>query len=88
LLISTIVGVAILALCIWLGVLFPLALSKTAWLIILSIYIIAASILPVWILLQPRDYLNSFLLYAMIIGGFLGVILYHPTISMPAVDCF
>ncbi|AFM20988.1 carbon starvation protein, predicted membrane protein [Acetomicrobium mobile DSM 13181] len=88
LLISTIVGVAILALCIWLGVLFPLALSKTAWLIILSIYIIAASILPVWILLQPRDYLNSFLLYAMIIGGFLGVILYHPTISMPAVTAF
>jgi len=88
LLISTIVGVAILALCIWLGVVFPLALSKTAWLVILSIYIIVASILPVWLLLQPRDYLNSFLLYAMIVAGFLGVILYHPTISMPAVTTF
>ncbi|MDI9390079.1 MAG: carbon starvation protein A [Synergistota bacterium] len=82
---STIVGVVILFLCVVLGVYLPLHLSKTAWLIILSIYIIAASILPVWLLLQPRDYLNSFLLYAMILGGVIGVILYHPSIQMPAI---
>ncbi|WP_198470669.1 carbon starvation CstA family protein [Acetomicrobium sp. S15 = DSM 107314] len=85
---STIVGVVILFLCVVLGVYMPLHLSKTAWLIILSFYIIAASILPVWILLQPRDYLNSFLLYAMILGGVIGVILYHPTIQMPAITSF
>jgi carbon starvation protein len=85
---STIVGVVILFLCVVLGVYMPLHLSKTAWLILLSIYIIAASILPVWILLQPRDYLNSFLLYAMILGGVIGVILYHPTIQMPAITSF
>lgn len=85
---STIVGVVILFLCVVLGVYMPLHLSKTAWLIILSIYIIAASILPVWLLLQPRDYLNSFLLYAMILGGVIGVILYHPSIQMPAITSF
>jgi len=85
---STVVGVALLALCIWLGVVFPLKLSKQAWLIILSLYIVVAAILPVWMLLQPRDYLNSFLLYAMILGGFIGVLLYHPRIAMPAVTAF
>ncbi|WP_323720859.1 carbon starvation protein A [Acetomicrobium sp.] len=88
LLVSTIVGVALLAVCIWLGVVFPLKLSKQAWLIILSLYIVVAAILPVWMLLQPRDYLNSFLLYAMILGGFIGVLLYHPRIAMPAVTAF
>jgi carbon starvation protein len=85
---STIVGVVILFLCVVLGVYLPLHLSKTTWLIILSIYIIVASILPVWLLLQPRDYLNSFLLYAMILGGVIGVILYHPSIQMPAITSF
>lgn len=85
---STIVGVVILFLCVVLGVYLPLHLSKTTWLIILSIYIIVASILPVWLLLQPRDYLNSFLLYAMILGGVIGVILYHPRIQMPAITSF
>lgn len=85
---STIVGVVILFLCVVLGVYLPLHLSKTTWLIILSIYIIVASVLPVWLLLQPRDYLNSFLLYAMILGGVIGVILYHPRIQMPAITSF
>ncbi len=88
LLVSTVVGVALLAACIWLGVVFPLQLSKQTWLIILSLYIVVAAILPVWMLLQPRDYLNSFLLYAMILGGFIGVLLYHPKIAMPAVTTF
>ncbi len=88
LLVSTVVGVALLAACIWLGVVFPLQLSKQTWLIILSLYIVVAAILPVWMLLQPRDYLNSFLLYAMILGGFIGVLLYHPRIAMPAVTAF
>lgn len=88
LLVSTLVGLAVLALCIWLGLSFPIKLSKTTWLVLVSFYIIGASVMPVWMLLQPRDYLNSFLLYAMILGGFIGVILYHPTIAMPAVTTF
>lgn len=49
---------------------------------------ICASIMPVWILLQPRDYLCSFLLYAMLIGGVLGIIIMRPEIVMPAFTGF
>jgi carbon starvation protein len=88
LLISSVIGVALLFLCIWLGILFPLSLSFNVWVIILLVYIAIASIAPVWILLQPRDYLNSFLLYAMLLGGSIGVVLMHPTIELPAVTSF
>lgn len=87
--VSTIVGVVLLFICIWIGYVFPvLKLSKTVWCIILLIYITAASTLPVWLLLQPRDYLCSFLLYAMLIGGVLGIFIVHPTIQVSAVKGF
>jgi len=81
---STALGVAVLALCIWIGYVAPFSLSKTTWIIILAVYIVAASVMPVWILLQPRDYLNSFLLYGMMIGGAVGILLYNPKIQLPA----
>ncbi|MFV9568343.1 carbon starvation protein A [Thermoanaerobacter mathranii] len=81
---STALGVAVLALCIWIGYVAPFSLSKTTWIIILAVYIVAASVMPVWILLQPRDYLNSFLLYGMMIGGAVGILLYNPRIQLPA----
>lgn len=80
--IATIIGVLVLFICIWLGYLFPVVkLSQGAWNIILILYIALASILPVWILLQPRDYLCSFLLYAMLIGGVIGVLFSTPALS-------
>lgn len=44
------------------------------WNIILIIYAFIAAISPVWVLLQPRDYLSSFLLYASLLGAFIGII--------------
>ena len=82
LLLSTIIGVILLFACIYLGFLFPLVLSKKVWILILMVYIFIASVTPVWILLQPRDYLNSYLLYAMIIGALLGIIILRPEIQM------
>lgn len=83
--ISTVAGVALLFSCIWIGYQFPvLKLSKFAWDVILILYIFAASTLPVWMLLQPRDYLCSFLLYAMLAGAFIGVILVRPAMAIPA----
>ncbi len=52
----------------------PIQLSYTTWMLILGVYIFIASIAPVWILLQPRDFLSSFLLYAMIIMSFIGIV--------------
>lgn len=87
--IATIIGVVLLFLCIWLGYTFPvLKVSQSGWNIILIIYISMASILPVWILLQPRDYLCSFLLYAMLIGAFIGIILSHPAMEIKGVTAF
>lgn len=79
---ASVVGVLMLFGCIYLGFLFPIALSKQTWIILLMIYIFIASVTPVWILLQPRDYLNSYLLYAMIIGALLGIIILRPEIQM------
>jgi len=45
-----------------------------SWNVILIIYAFVAAISPVWVLLQPRDYLSSFLLYASLIGAFIGII--------------
>ena len=57
-----IAGVAAIIICMIIGYNWhPLYLSSTAWMIIIGIYIMVASVAPVWILLQPRDYLSSFL---------------------------
>lgn len=86
--IGTVIGVILLFVSVWLGTVFPLKLSVTTWVIILAIYIWIASTAPVWILLQPRDYLNSYLLYAMIIGAVVGIVIYHPSIQLDAVTGF
>ena len=88
LLVGTVVGVLLLAICVWLGVLFPISLSINTWMLILLGYIFIASVTPVWILLQPRDYLNSFLLYAMLIGGIVGLFVMRPEIQLTAFTSF
>lgn len=79
---ASIIGVIIMFACIWVGILFPIQISAPVWIIILLIYAFVASILPVWVLLQPRDYLNSYFLYGMMIGGFIGILIANPTIEM------
>lgn len=86
--IGTIVGVILLFLCIVAGNYFPIQLSTIWWQLILFAYIFAASVTPVWILLQPRDYLNSFFLYALMIGGLIGVFFAAPSINIPAFSSF
>lgn len=82
--VSTIAGVILLAVCIAVGLNFPIYMSKTFWLVFVFIYIIVASVTPVWILLQPRDYLNSFLLYFMMIAAIVGIVGAHPSMELPA----
>ena len=86
-LISTILGIIAIVICMVIGMKFhPLYLTTKTWMIIVGIYIALASVTPVWILLQPRDYLSSFLLYAMLGIAFIGVIGAHP--SMDAFPAF
>ena len=87
--ISTVIGVAAIVLCMAIGLNFhPLYLDGTTWMIIVGIYITVASVTPVWILLQPRDYLSSFLLYGMMIVAVVGIVGAHPTIDIPAFTGF
>lgn len=85
---ATIIGIGFLILCIVLGHLFPIEITRNVWILLILIYIIISSITPIWILLQPRDYLNSFLLYIVLIAAFIGFIFVKPAIEMPAFTFF
>ncbi len=81
-LISTVLGVVAIVICMAFGMNFhPLYFSTKTWMIVVGIYIAIASVTPVWILLQPRDYLSSFLLYAMLVVAVVGVVGAHPNIN-------
>jgi carbon starvation protein len=79
----TFIFVPFIFVIIWLSTHIPLtsevvskldfAPQKT-WTVVLLIYCVFASVLPVWVLLQPRDFLSSFLLYACLLGGILGIV--------------
>jgi len=84
--VSTVIGVLILFGLIILGYYFPLSIPGGArnWIKILLLYAFIASIIPVNILLQPRDYLSAFILFFGLFFGYLGLILTHPVIHTPA----
>ncbi len=88
LVIPTLVGIILMFFCIYVGTLFPLQMNMTVWILILMGYIFIASVAPVWVLLQPRDYLNSFLLYFLLIGAFVGILATNPVIKLEAYSGF
>lgn len=72
---NVISAIVIIVALVAIGYNFPLiSLDYTTWMILLGIYILVASVAPVWILLQPRDYLSSYLLYGMIALAIIGII--------------
>ena len=73
--VATILGILGLAACVIIGLNWhPIYLDQKAWMMVIAVYIMIASVAPVWILLQPRDYLSSFLLYGMMIIAIVGVV--------------
>jgi len=81
-LVSTIVGIVAIVVIIAIGLNFhPIHLTVKAWMWIVGLYIAIASVTPVWILLQPRDYLSSFLLYAMLFIALVACIVAHPSMN-------
>jgi carbon starvation protein len=80
--VSTIIGVAAIVAIIAVGMFWhPIMLTGKTWMYLIGVYIVVASVAPVWILLQPRDFLSSFLLYAMLALAFIGVVLARPSMS-------
>jgi carbon starvation protein len=90
---ASIVGIILMLLSVWVGTQKPLELPAQlivksplfTWVFLLAIYAFVASVLPVWLLLQPRDYLESFKLYAGLILLFAGIIATRPTIVAPVI---
>ena len=85
---NTLFAIALLVLAVGLGLVFPIYVPQSAWLIFVFIYVIIACVTPVWALLQPRDYLNSYLLIAMIVGSVLGICVYNPSMNLPSFTAF
>ncbi len=83
----TMVGFAIMLVSIYGGlVLAKPSLLADSWILILLVYALAASILPVWSLLQPRDYLNSLLLYLGLGAAYVGFFVLRPEFAAPAIN--
>ena len=87
--VNTVVSIVLLIACIAIGYLCPvLKFSTSAWLYLVFLYILIASVTPVQYLLQPRDYLNSYLLVAMIVAAVIGIFVSNPTMNLPAFTGF
>ena len=71
---ATIIGILGIVVIVFLGQHIGLHFSRTFWVLFIAAYVTVASLLPVWILLQPRDYLSSFLLYAMMIIAVIAIV--------------
>ena len=82
--IITVIGVILMYYFVYLGTQFPFELSYEVWILGLLGYAFLASVTPVSLLLQPRDYLNSYLLYGMMIAAVAGVVVANPQIEMSA----
>ncbi len=71
---ATIIGLVGVVVSVIIGLNVGFAMTRTAWIVAIGIYIAVASLVPVWILLQPRDYLSSYLLYFMMALAVIGII--------------
>ena len=62
---------------------FPLIGGKDAWTGFTFAYIFFASVLPMWLLKQPRDYMTTFMFAGMILGAVVGIVVAHPNMNLP-----
>ena len=81
-LLNSVIGVVLMYYFVFLGMQIPFVLDYRLWVFLLLAYAFLASVTPVSFLLQPRDYLSSFLLYGLIIFGIAGVFFANPEIKM------
>lgn len=85
---NTAAALLMLVAAIVLGLRFPMYIGLNDWHILVFIYVFIASVAPIWALLQPRDYLNSYLLIAMIVAAVIGVFAARPQVNLPAFSGF
>lgn len=78
-----VVGVVLMVAMLAVGIAFPVYADALTWRYVVFAYLFAASVMPMWLLKTPRDYLSMFLLIGMIVCGVAGVCIQNPTINMP-----
>ena len=83
-----VVAIVLMLAMLWGGIEYPLYFDKTTWLYVVFAYMFMAAVMPMWLLMEPRDYLSVFLLLGMIASGVLGVIFTNPSIELPAFNGF
>ena len=86
--VNTGIAIVMLVAAIAIGLNCPIYLSRSTWHLIVFAYILIACVTPVWALLQPRDYLNSYLLIFMIVGAVIGVFVSNPSCNLSAFNGF
>lgn len=85
---ETAVGLACTAAAFAIGMAFPLTAGKETWSYLTFAYIFMAAVLPMWFLMQPRDYMTTFMFAGMIIGAVVGLAVAHPSINLPVYTGF
>ena len=86
--VNTAIAIVMLVAGVAIGLNCPMFLSRETWHIIIFAYILVACVVPVWALLQPRDYLNSYLLIFMIVSAVIGVFVANPSCNLNAFNGF
>ena len=86
--VRAIVAIALLVVMFAIGMKLPWYATKTTWIYIVMAYLFLASVMPMWLLMQPRDYMTTFMLLGMIIGAVVGVVVAHPTMQLTAFNGF
>jgi carbon starvation protein len=93
---GTLSAIVVLFLLLYLGKLYPVQLpsqvlglsSQSFWFVVLILYSLFASSLPVWFLLQPRDYISTWILILGLLFGYIGLAICNPSINAPAFSSF
>lgn len=86
--VKAVVAIGLLVVMFAVGMKLPIYASKTTWIYIIMAYLFLASVMPMWLLMQPRDYMTTFMLLGMIIGAVLGVVVAHPNMELNAFNGF
>ena len=87
-LVRAVVAIGLLVLMFAVGMHLPIYATKTAWIYIVMAYLFLASVMPMWLLMQPRDYMTTFMLLGMVAGAVIGVVAAHPTMQLNAFSGF
>lgn len=85
---EVVLGLVCMVACFVLGISFPIIATRETWNYVTFAYIFFAAILPMWLLMQPRDFMTTFMFIFMIAAAAIGLLVAHPTMNLPVYTGF